>query len=166
MKNLQTLLEGIFDIDNNIENVDKEAITSHWFNELSNVDKYPKNINNFIKNIVRDGGIKTSKNKLDENKAYICIKKKKSTMPIFTGGHEDFMKYHINFIYPDERYRIGWFLAQIEVRSYNDNASFNDEVIYRNRQLFKFDMVDMTTIYELPENYYGIINKIIEKDKY
>lgn len=159
MRTLQDyIIEGIFDIEDNMDKIDSDSAAYYWNKQLTDINEYPQNVNNFIKDIIKNGAKKASKNDLDENKAYVCVKKAK--IPDFEGGGT---LHVVNFIYPNEK-NGGWLIAGIRAYIYNDNTQAN-EINYINTQLMRSFMSNINTIYELPEDYYGIIYKIASIDK-
>ena len=159
MKTLQDyIIEGIFDIEDNMDKIDRDSASYYWSKQLMDINKYPQNVNTFIKDIIKNGAKKVSKNNLDESKAYVCVKKEK--ISDFDGGG---ILHIVNFIYPNEK-NGGWLIAGIRAYIYDDNSHTN-EINYINTQLLRSFIYNINTIYELPEDYFGIIYKIASIDK-
>ena len=171
MKNLKEyIVEGIFDIDNNIDKVDDTVIPKYWFDLFDDDKNYPKILKDFIKVVRKDGGKKISKNQMDID-SDVCYVSTRSSGKIYIsslkGGNTNYICHSIDFIYSDEIYgKRKWLTAQIECRIFDDNDMFPNDIILRHMSVLNPLMDDFKNIYTLPKKYWGIINKIIENDKH
>ena len=163
------IIESILDVGDNIDNVDNTVIPKYWFDLFNDDKNYPKILKDFIKAVKKDGGKKTLKNQMDidSDVCYVSTHSSdKISISYFGGGNTNYICHYIDFIYSDEIYgKRRWLTAQIECRIFDDNDIFQNYIIFRHISVLKPIMDDFKNIYTLPEKYYGIINKIIEKDK-
>ena len=108
MKDLKEyIVEGIFDVDDNIDKVDDTVIPKYWFDLFDDDKNYPKILKDFIKAVKKDGGKKTSKNQMNID-SDVCYVSTRSSGKIYIsslkGGNTNYICHYIDFIYSDEIY--------------------------------------------------------------
>ena len=115
------IIESIFDIEDNINNIDNTAIPKYWFDLFNDDKNYPKILKDFIKAVRKDGGKKTLKNQMDidSDVCYVSIRSSgKIHISSLGGGNTNYICHYIDFIYSEEIYgKRRWLTAQLNAES-------------------------------------------------
>ena len=71
MKNLTKYIkESIFDIENNIDNVDDPVLAYKWIKEFQNTNNIKKTFSKFLKEVIKQGGYKEKLDNLNGNEIF------------------------------------------------------------------------------------------------
>lgn len=154
MRNLtKYLYESIFDIDDNISNVDNSTLAYKWVNEFENTNNIKKTFDKFFKEVIKQGGYreKLSKLKGDEIFCRYIINDKGSIY-----------EWLIDFYYPVTHN--AWHQVIVFKMGHKNNIEFNksDSTTDKERLL---DVLLSRDIFVIPKKYIKLIELIHEKSK-
>ena len=151
MKDLGKYIEeSIFDVDDNIENMDVEI----WVTKFENSSNLQKTIEEFINTVIMNGAYKTTAPKLKGNEIFVRY--------VFNKPG-DIYEYLIQLYWPESNKMWRQFLIVKE--GHNKKVKFNNysqSLISRAKYC---DMVLNKDVIVLPQKYIKLIDKLCERYK-
>ena len=154
MKNLTKYIkESIFDIDNNISNVDDPVLALKWINEFKNTNNIQKTISKFLKEVIKQGGYKEKLDNLNGDEIFCRY---------IINDKGSIYEWLIDFYLPAAHN--AWYQGLIIKMGSESNIEFekSDYTIDKKRLLNAFLSNDIII---LPKKYIKLIELIREKSK-
>ena len=154
MKNLTKYIkESIFDIDNNISNVDDPVLALKWINEFKNTNNIQKTISKFLKEVIKYGGYKEKIDNLNGDEIFCRY---------IINDKGSIYEWLIDFYFPTTHN--AWYQGLIIKMGNKSNIEFekSDYTIDKKRLLNAFLSNDIII---LPKKYIKLIELIREKSK-
>ena len=154
MKNLiKYIKESIFDIDNNISNVDDPVLALKWINEFKNTNNIQKTISKFLKEVIEYGGYKEKIDNLNGDEIFCRY---------IINDKGSIYEWLIDFYFPTTHN--AWHQGLIfKMRSESNIAFENTDYTINKKGLL--DVFLSKDIVVLPKKYIKLIELIREKSK-
>ena len=154
MKNLTKYIkESIFDIENNIDNVDDPVLAYKWIKEFQNTNNIKKTFSKFLKEVIKQGGYKEKLDNLNGNEIFCRY---------IINDKGSIYEWLIDFYFPTTHN--AWYQGLIIKMGNKSNIEFekSDYTIDKKRLLNAFLSNDIII---LPKKYIKLIELIREKSK-